>query len=587
MNESKLMIDPVVSNGSASHALGDSAPLAPASPRTPPLSAREHKGDTKRVHGSPKSPLRSVDKFDEEGGGLWRKFRELFVHMPLAQKGLMVAKVKGMGKTPFATAESLTVGSRILFFDQPKEKWPSYHKQATLLKQIEKFYGREERGEVIEKEVMVHCQTSQNARLVREYAEESVIYNTKRRDEVFLPFLIKNADDWTQFYIYPWLSQNSSAFKFPGFKRFVVAVCMFGAGFRGQCQNNNEFTLIKHFIPFFPEQCIVNVSFEEDLTRNYENYVFSQLKSLSAYVQAHTKDDQPKELFCHMPYYDYILFCIELFSRGRMSFAALDQSIAIILQKRDIYSREIEKICKVHDVTVYIGSPFDSIFEGLESELQESPAEDGDGRFAQAFLQRLGISCKGIDLKASSIKAAEAENEKRLVQKCLTALCTNESSNAAQRVWADFIKSNNKKEVTTLEELFKMANAAMVAISTTGMEDYETLVWELLTEKQIQVSYADFSRNAKYPAVVNFTVLDPGIIYTRTNGGNLFYQERHSQSQKSLMKRWPLISQLAAQQELSVDKVKEMLSTVEKDAKADGSPKLLASSSPSFGPKPF
>jgi hypothetical protein len=518
------------------------------------------------VHNSPRPMLWAVDQADD-AGGTWKRFQDLLLHVPLAQKGLMVAKVKEMGKTSFATADNFTVGSRTLFFNQSKEKWPSCHKQAALLKQIEAFAEKM----MIEAELKRSCpELHREISLIGEYAaeyrvREEIIYNAKRQDEVFLPLLVRDGDRWTRLYVYPWLSQSNGAFEFTGFKRFVVTVGMFAAGLRGECQNYNSFALIKYGIPFYDKQCVVNVFFEEDLTSNYEDYIFSQLQNLSAYIQTHTEIGQPKELFCHMPYFDYILFLIELFALGRIKLVALDEAIEKILEKRDRYTRQIEETCRERGVTAYISSPFDSIFEGLKSELQELPVENEDinNSHARAFLARLNVPCEEVCPETLSTET-KTQNKRKLVQKCLSMLGN------ANPVWADFIK-NDKKGTATLEDLFKMANAVVVAMSTRGTSDYQTLVWELLTEKQIQVSYADFGRIAKYPAVINFTVLDPSIIYTKTNGGNLFYQDRHgpAKSQKELMRRWPLLSQLAAQQDLSAGKVEEVL-----DLKADGQFKL-------------
>lgn len=534
---------------------------------------RKNQGDGERRrfrrYSSRSSSRSSSPGRDSDEGSTWGKFQELFVHLPLAQRGLMLAKTRDAARTSFATADSFTIGSRSISFNQLQDERPNLHKQRTLLREIEIFYRREEIGDVFRREIKRSSPSGLKQphlnKLIGEYlGEEDVFYNPKRREEAFLPFLIKDEEKQTELYVYPWLSRNVPDFIFAGFECFVTAICMFGAGFRGECQNGTSFALIKHAIPFFKTQRVMRVFLDDGLIENYKKYVFEQLRNLAIYIQTHTSAEQPKELFCHMPYFDYILFLIELFVRGRMDLLALDDAIEMILNERDLYIDQINKICMTYGVSVYIKSPFDAIFKEVENEF-EIPIND-DPIFARAFLNRLDLPYEEIeeDLLSEEVQVA---NEKELVQKCLTLLRTTNSGSTQQVVWSDFIEST-KKEISNLEDLFKMANATMVAIAARGTRDYKTLVWELLTEKQIQVSYADFARNTKYPAVINFTILDPFIIYTPRNGGNLFYQDRQpaAASQKALMKKWPIISQLATERALSVNEVKDILSTSQKDA---------------------
>ena len=66
---------------------------------------------------------------------------------------------------------------------------------------------------------------------------------------------------------------------------------------------------------------------------------------------------QKNSLFICQPF-DYILFGVRLFVRGKMAYKALESLLKIMLQKQEDYSKLIHERCKKHNIDVCITSPF-------------------------------------------------------------------------------------------------------------------------------------------------------------------------------------------------------------------------------------
>lgn len=312
--------------------------------------------------------------------------------------------------------------------------------------------------------------------------EDIYIYNKARRDEIYVPMTIDKVKKMS-FYIHPSVSPKNNAFKhFSGFDTFHTCGCV--AGMKGQDRYGNKISLIKHDIEFHPKQKITQVVYNPNEISPYEAMLFAEFEEKTVkFIDQFATPFKPKHLIYHLPYYDYMLFGVRLFSCGRMSFPALDTLCQIMVLKKLEYERKINAICKKHNIQVTITSPFDNIFGPLPKDKR---------KVAGMVLEKLGLTKTEID-PAKIDKEVQKENEKKLVQYCLNVLKTNSINEDHREVWEDFIKVAGSHTIETLEDLFKIANAVVVGFTSKGAQDHRTCSLLPVTEKQIIISYENYS----------------------------------------------------------------------------------------------
>jgi len=359
-------------------------------------------------------------------------------------------------------------------------------------------------------------------------AECFTIINKNRRDEVFSPLVVTDGQHKAGFYVYPWLS-NTTNFEFSGFTRFVTAGCMFGASIKGIEQLYQSFALIKHDIEFHPSQKIVNIEFNPRASNPYEEVIFNEFNKLMLLMKNLSNKTELGQVYYHLPYYDYMLFGIELFIRGRMTLKALNQFFKIIILKKIEYVEKIKAICEYYHMECKIESPFENLFGNVQLE-----------RITETILEKLEVPIRELnpELDVEQTKL----HERDLVQYCLMRLQTNDINKEHKQVWIDFVSVIGIDKIYNLEGLFKIANATMVALAATGEEDYKTCSVLPVSEKQIQVGYSDFKKSkVNYPTVFNLTTIDPVIGYDPVNDvrkkGLLFYFGSCQDSLSKLVKQ--------------------------------------------------
>ena len=377
-----------------------------------------------------------------------------------------------------------------------------------------------------------------------EQEQDFVIANSTRREEVFFPLVVRNNLQNLGFYVYPWLSTNNAIdfqkFIFSGFKRFVTVGCMFGSTLKGIDQHGARLDLIKHDIEFHPLQKIVTIEYSHS-SNQYEEVMFNELEKLLMLINHLSDKSTPRQLYYHLPYYDYMLFGIELFIRGRMELAALEQFFKAIILKTVEHVNRIKEICKRHAIHCIIRSPFENLFGRLKFKgedikfhniarmINEDPKKISIVEMILPALGTLGehtidLSNESDDLSGIHSKA----QEKLLVHHCLKQLQENNLNIRHKQVWNDYIRILGK-EINTLDDLFRAANAIVVLLASQGEENYKVCSILPFSEKQIQVSYEAFCKKAaeqepdKYPVIVNLTTIDAILAYDHNRQGLLFY----------------------------------------------------------------
>ncbi len=350
------------------------------------------------------------------------------------------------------------------------------------------------------------------------------IINPKCEEEIFWPLTFVETRKTEGLYVYPWLSKPTENFMFDeGFECFVSAGCMFGSGLIGRNQKDESFAFIKYGKEFFEEEVITNV-INESGPSPYEEMLFSEFKRYLVLIKKLSAKNVEPELFYHLPYYDYILFGVMLFARGRIILPALKNLIKIIAKKTEEHADRIIRMCNNEGVQINIVSPFQNLFGDLIQDILRPCDLTEEADVTSNLLKALELS----SFKIEPLKDSEAKkNEKEFVRWCLKKLITNRYDQQLCEMWQDFINKENLEEISTLDSLFKTANAVVTGIAAKGKADYKVCSFLPVSEKQIQVDYAVHSKNlAEYPAVFNITALDPLFAYDAPiTEGLIFYFE--------------------------------------------------------------
>lgn len=365
--------------------------------------------------------------------------------------------------------------------------------------------------------------------------------NKHRKEEVFLP--IPQAG----LYVYPWLSSgsdNAPFEQFSGFERFCFAGCIFGSSLQGQDSNGYSTPLIKHDVIFYKE--INKIDFNPLAKIPYEEELFVELNRIAGFIKAYgTKDKQP-ELVYHLPYLDYILFGIELFIRNKLTFSALHSFVKTVLKQMNIHIEKVTDTCKQQNISLQILSPFENLFDmkSLTKEIREME----NPQLTYKLLGMLGINKQDLaDLKSGK---TDKIDEKILVKRCLELLQKNNHHSMLQKAWTDFIKvASQKNDISTIEDLFKIANATILGITSMGTASYKTCSILPVSEKQIQISYDNLTKKLEilkpYSRIFNATYIPTVVQYNPHQpkyNGLLFYCAFHQDKIGALI---PTLSQAA------------------------------------------
>ena len=434
----------------------------------------------------------------------WISFGELFINKLFFDRGIVIVSTTGINDDKVNSSGSFIINGREFVFSTPHADHTkivspdtrALKKTTTILSILSTF--------ALENRSYIHSSDENNI----------VLFNKLRREEIFLPVTFNSPDEPIGLYIYPWTTKPIQKETFSGFKQFVTAGCLFGASMRAITQDGDDLALIDHRIQLRPGQRIHRLQYDSTTESPFELTLLSEFEKTCHLINAFARLDEPKRLTYHLPAYDYILFGIELLIRDQMTFDALDKFIQAILLKQAEYQDKIGAMGRRHGIEIQFSSPFDNLFY---------PPDPSNPTLS--LCRQLGLDPEHLSSKITE------HIEQDLVQKCLVLLQTNIINTAQQKIWQDFITINDH-ELSDIESLFKIANAAMVATTSFGKNDHETCSLLPLSEKQIQIGYDDYckkytryfpERINPYPAAINITLFEPVITYSPTTNGLLFY----------------------------------------------------------------
>ncbi len=327
--------------------------------------------------------------------------------------------------------------------------------------------------------------------------ESKVISNKNRREEIFLPVI--NINNNINFYAYPWTyKKNELPDNFNGFERYVSAVCMFGSDLKGSDNHDAKIVLIKHGIKFYRDQKIERMNLDQEYFNFYEEVLKFELKKLSSFIAETSKKNTEEILISiHLPYYDYILFVIDLFLDNKLSDFALAEFAEIMMKAVPRYEKFIKEEFSNTQYNIKICSPFDSIFGNLIH-----TAEDSCDLLFKMF------DIIGIEL--DSEMNFSPEEKQLLTDKMLNKLQASvyPSDSDQKSIWKSIIDCKGAENIRCLEDLLQLGNSVIPMTAAFRSKPFDTCSVLPVTEKQIQVSHEDYSRKLDHPPAFYLTFLD-------------------------------------------------------------------------------
>jgi hypothetical protein len=377
------------------------------------------------------------------------------------------------------------------------------------------------------------------------------ICNGTRRDEVYVPLILGEPGKEFGFYVQPWTATKSSQevsnpFQFSGFHEFTTAVCLIGSGLEGVDQHGASFPLMKHYLPLFQAQKVQEIIYEPNAKNPYEQLALTELGKSIAIINKFSAKGVQKSLRIHLPWLDYVLFGIELFTRGKITYDALTHFTQIIIDKR---ADLIGKVLAIFTESSQIEVKFESPFDGL---LLLSPEKYDAASLLQTLFSQLELSIEEAN-PATFTEEQQTENEKRLVQNCLRLLCSRTTLPQHHKEWATLAETTKVDELDKLESLFKLANAAMIAVSSIGRKNHQVCSFLPLSEKQIQIQYAKLSESLSassraLPGVFMLTFIEPLNGYQATASSNecsmFYYPHLEHQTLSRALKKYQLLDRV-------------------------------------------
>lgn len=282
----------------------------------------------------------------------------------------------------------------------------------------------------------------------------------------------------------------------------------------------------------------------------YETLAFKDLNMYLHMVDNYTKNGAPKTFVCHVPWADYMLIGIDLYLKHRITLSALGQFFKLILKKGKEYKEKIEAVCEFHKIYIEILSPLSSLFTNALISISNSGTKstktprDRDSKsyedFAKTVLKDLGLDSVD-DTKKSTLDvtqdaamsmpvAADSQSSqmKNFVDGLIRKLRTAQQ-HPHSVLWNKILASDNiVKKIETIEGLFDVANAFVVAYATDGKARDSVCSILPLSEKPIQIEYKKIAGELGLPAVFFVTMLDSMMAYDQKNNtGLLFYHQNN------------------------------------------------------------
>lgn len=342
------------------------------------------------------------------------------------------------------------------------------------------------------------------------------VLNPSRRGEVYS---CATAGDGYSLNIHPWqLPGDKRALnEFSGFDVYHTAGCMGGTQIHAAMKNNFKGSLIKHHLDI--SEPIVRVFLDQPRIANqYEALQFEEIRIAAAIMAKNARPGVKAKVFHHLPWIDYILFGVSLFTQGRMTFKALDQLCKIMLEKKDFHVAKLSEIYETFGLKPLFVSPFDNLFE--------VDKVGSDTSLVDLVLRALSISKDDRTFLQDGTKE-KIFCDQGFAQSCLAVLSTNNFSQNQRVIWerARAELSNEKSDdcLRTVEDLFDVANAMVIACAAAEGVNVASIL--PVHEKQIQIEYGRRYRKLNSNPVICLTHVPLVCANSLSTCGLTFYFE--------------------------------------------------------------
>jgi hypothetical protein len=335
---------------------------------------------------------------------LWFLYKNLlWVHRAFYEKGILIVRTNLVNKNKQSEQKELVSNEcfhafnrTLCFFNQVTMSTVKAEKNLSKSKNIVKAGENSSRPDIpsltrsqnltidllkYKENKQNHCSSSQI--FFREFSNTNLLFNRSRREEIFFPVTFNSGK--VGMYIYPWLIDKKGRLGgFQGFTRYVGQMCLFGSNLQGVDKRGNNIALIKHDLNLYEDQKITTILYDK-VPSPYEQLALHELKRIAFLVNElakHGKKDLNQEKEClknnnppmatdpeqgisyylHLPYYDYVLFGVQLYIGSKITLTALNEFFEIIFRKTEKLSRTIKDLFKPFKFEVQIMSPFDNLF---------------------------------------------------------------------------------------------------------------------------------------------------------------------------------------------------------------------------------
>lgn len=289
------------------------------------------------------------------------------------------------------------------------------------------------------------------------------------------------------------LATQSGKKEFRGgrFNVFVTNGCLFGTHLQGIQQDGKRIPLVDHHLDI--QSPIVDIAVEHKF-HPYEKTVFKNFSKQLRLIKKMGADNF--KVFYHLPVMDYTLPAVRLLIHGKISDFALREDIKQIQIRGYRHKRILKWIAKKQHVHVKFISPFENI---------------ADPRIELTAEKLLSA----LDLGQIIERCSAPEVERAFVKKILHLLSNNHYFPEIQAIWRTLEKKySNFESVTCLEDLLRMANAAVIAygVEKNHGEDYSACAWLSADEYPVYNHYR-LKMSQLFGDVVCFSILPSTLNY--------------------------------------------------------------------------
>lgn len=445
-------------------------------------------------------------------------FGDVYLNPHFFKKGLLVVSTKEVfSQSPASDIKSFQINGREFLFHKPGRDKGIIRPQPPA-RSIKKALN------ILHP--LIHYANNRDEFITGADEKSPLLFNKNRHDELFLPLTFGQDASKQGLYVYPWTSgRNTLTTTFSGFRQYISAGCLMGAAMQGVTGDGERVSLINHQLALKPLQRIESIAFDKASGNPFEQVLFSEFEKHCLLIKSLSSHAHNPQLLYHLPAPDYLLFGLKLLINNQISPSALEKFVSTVSEHQLHHRAKLSETAARHAVEITFSSPFRSLF-----------ADYPDIHSVFSLLEEASID----------VSKSPEDAESRFVAYCLSRLVAGDGTLAA--AWKSFLSARSTSP-DTLEDLFRLGNAVLIASGAWGHAGHEVCSLLPLSEKQIQVHY-DTLRKSKtchssLPAIINLTTFEPVVSFSPSTNGLLFYFADPSGTLSTLLNETGILSKAA------------------------------------------